>query len=144
MHTGSAGVGSTGGSSGSAAGTGAGGGAATLPPLDGQTYPQPPGVGTGKEYHVAQTGSDQNNGASAASAFRTLQHAVDVVRPGDVILVHDGQFDGFVVRAAQFGSDTAWIVMRAFEQAQPVVRGPGAGPPVYFSAASCDESNDLV
>ena len=43
------------------------------------------------ELHVSPAGSDQNTGTSAAP-FRTIQHAADLARPGDVITVHEGVY----------------------------------------------------
>jgi parallel beta-helix repeat protein len=44
-------------------------------------------------YHVATTGLDTNSG-SAAQPWRTLQHAVDSIAPGDTILVAAGTYAG--------------------------------------------------
>ncbi len=47
-------------------------------------------------YHVDPGGSDANDG-SAGTPWATLQHAANQVAPGDVVLVHDGTYDGFQV-----------------------------------------------
>jgi hypothetical protein len=153
--TASGGQASSGSTAGGAGGNGAGGskggalgaGGSTptpIPDFDGANYPAPPGAGTGTEYHVANSGDDGDTGASPDHAFKTLQHAVETVKPGDVVLVHSGQYAGFVVRASNFGSAQAWIVMRAADADPPVIRGTGSGPTVYFYAASCDEENGLT
>lgn len=141
---GSTGSGATPGTSGSAAAGAGGGPPPPIPDFDGAAYPAPPGAGTGTEYHVADGGDDSSSGKSASDAFKTLQHAVEAVAPGDVILVHAGQYAGFTVRADNFGNEQAWIVMRAADGETPVVRGTGAGPTVYFYAASCDEDKGLT
>src|SRR5262245_34202497 len=44
--------------------------------------------------HVATTGNDANDG-SGASPWKTLQHAADVVNPGDTVNVAAGNYVGF-------------------------------------------------
>lgn len=46
-------------------------------------------------YHVATTGSNRASG-TAARPLRTVQEAVERVRPGDTILVHEGVYSGVV------------------------------------------------
>lgn len=43
-------------------------------------------------YHVARTGDDSNDGLSRASAWRTINHAADRVRPGDTVLLAGGDY----------------------------------------------------
>ena len=44
----------------------------------------------GNSYYVSSsTGSDSNDG-SLASPFKTIQHAADIVNPGDVVIIRDG------------------------------------------------------
>lgn len=47
--------------------------------------------GSAAEFHVAVKGADANAG-TADAPFRTIQHAADIARPGDVITVHAGIF----------------------------------------------------
>lgn len=47
------------------------------------------------EYHVAKTGSDQNDG-SAASPFLTINKAAMILKPGDVVTVHEGVYREWV------------------------------------------------
>lgn len=47
------------------------------------------------DYWVAPGGNDTNSGLSAGSAWATLQHAADLVGPGDVVHVLDGAYTGF-------------------------------------------------
>jgi hypothetical protein len=43
------------------------------------------------EFHVSTLGNDTNAGTQAAP-LRTIQHAADLARPGDVITVHEGVY----------------------------------------------------
>lgn len=51
----------------------------------------------GTDYYVSNSGSNANNGLSLATAFETLQHAADIVLPGDRVLVVDGTYTGFAL-----------------------------------------------
>lgn len=42
-------------------------------------------------YYIATTGNDSNAGTSS-SPFLTIQHAADVVNPGDTVIVKDGTY----------------------------------------------------
>jgi hypothetical protein len=49
-------------------------------------------TGSGVCYYVSPTGSDSNAGTSA-SPFQTIQHAANVVNPGDMVIVRDGTYN---------------------------------------------------
>jgi hypothetical protein len=72
------------------------------------------------EYYVAGSGSDSNDGLSAATAFRTLQHAAGLVAPGDTVWVMNGTYDPVTLTTS--GTSTSWITWEAF---------PGQKPEVY-------------
>jgi parallel beta-helix repeat protein len=55
------------------------------------------GTASAATYYVATTGSDSNNGSSTAP-WQTLQHAVETIAPGDVILVRTGTYAGCRIR----------------------------------------------
>jgi len=73
--------------------TDSGSGACTSIP----TIAQPAGGGTAGTFIVSPTGDDTADG-TAASPWRTVQHAVDVAASGSTIRVHAGTFAGFNVR----------------------------------------------
>src|SRR5882762_1883272 len=52
-------------------------------------------TGSGVCYYVSPTGSDSNAGTSAAP-FQTIQHAANVVNPGDMVIVRDGTYNAGV------------------------------------------------
>jgi len=45
----------------------------------------------GKDYHVSKTGSDLYTG-TRVKPFRTIQHAAELARPGDRIIIHSGVY----------------------------------------------------
>lgn len=61
-------------------------------------------------YEVSTDGDDANAG-SAQKPWRTLQHAADSVKSGDVVLVNDGTYAGF--RMTKSGSENARIVFKS-------------------------------
>jgi Bacterial Ig domain/Right handed beta helix region len=48
---------------------------------------------TATSYFVSTTGSDGNNGMSAANAWRTMQHAANTVPSGDTVIVAQGTYN---------------------------------------------------
>jgi hypothetical protein len=77
-------------------------------------------TGSGVCYYVAPTGSDSNAGTST-SPFLTIQHAANVVNPGDMVIVRDGTYNN----AAVSGVGSKLIVMS---------RGGTASNHVVFTA----------
>jgi hypothetical protein len=63
-------------------------------------------TGSGVCYYVDPTGSDSNSGTSTAP-FLTIQHAANVVNPGDMVIVRDGTYSN----AALSGVGTKLVVM---------------------------------
>jgi hypothetical protein len=64
--------------------------------------------GTRTVYVEANGGSDSDTGTSPSTAYATIQHAVDVARPGDRILVGPGTY-GYVSIYGYRGDPTQWL-----------------------------------
>jgi len=77
-------------------------------------------TGSGVCYYVSPTGADSNSGTSTAP-FLTIQHAANVVNPGDMVIVRDGTYNN----AAVSGVGSKLIVMS---------RGGTAANHVVFTA----------
>jgi len=73
-------------------------------------------------FHVAVNGNDANPGTKTAP-FRTIQHAADVARPGDVILVHAGIYRERVSPPRGGTSDADRIVYEAAPGEKVVISG---------------------
>lgn len=58
--------------------------------------PVTPPTGSGVTYYVSPTGSDTANGGSA-TPWKTLQNAVQYLKPGDTLNVRAGSYAGFIV-----------------------------------------------
>jgi len=69
-----------------------------------------------KQYYISPTGADANPGTSRLP-LRTIQHAADVVKPGDTVIVNDGVYtgknSGAVVTLNLGGSSGAWITFKS-------------------------------
>jgi hypothetical protein len=57
-----------------------------------------------RTFYVATTGSDAAAG-SAAAPWRTLQHAADAVRAGDLVVVRPGRYAGFNLETSGSAAD---------------------------------------
>ena len=76
----------------------------------------------GANFYVAPTGLDTNPG-TYASPWATLQKAVDIIKPGDVIMVLPGTYAGF--RIENSGTVAAAKKIRALTPLTVVVNRPG-------------------
>jgi parallel beta-helix repeat protein len=76
----------------------------------------------GATYYVAAGGSDGNTGSSTAP-WATLQHAVEMIGPGDTILVGSGTYAG--ARIEKSGLATARKRLKADTGAQVLLNAPG-------------------
>lgn len=92
----------------------------------------------GKTYIVATTGSDSNNGLTVATPFLTIQHALDIVNPGDTIAVRAGTYNQRLI-ASRPGVSTARITLRGYAKEMPILRGTTAGPTLYFYTQACED-----
>ncbi|MGQ0665536.1 MAG: DUF1565 domain-containing protein [Nitrospiraceae bacterium] len=80
------------------------------------------------DFHVATTGNDSNPGTQNMP-WRTIQHAADVVNPGDVIAVHGGIYTESVhlIRGGTVGNP---ITFEAYPGETPIMDGTTLGGPV--------------
>jgi hypothetical protein len=85
-----------------------------------------------RQWHVSGAGNDNNDGKTATKAFRTLKKAATIVKPGDVVLIGNGDYTdidksdgGAVVTLSTSGRADAWITWKAAPGAKPVVRPAG-------------------
>ncbi len=93
------------------------------------TAPAPGGqaVAVPVKYYVSGTGFDANNGLSPEKAFRNIQRAADVTRPGDTVYIMDGIYKRDeptrnIVNITRSGRSDAWITYQAFPGHRPELR----------------------
>jgi len=82
-------------------------------------------TGHGVCYYVDATAGNDASPGTSARPFRTLQHAADLVNPGDGVVVKDGVYTGgsTVVTISRSGTAANWIVFRAAHRWGAVVDG---------------------
>jgi parallel beta-helix repeat protein len=77
-------------------------------------------------YYVSGSGRDSNDGRSTSSAFRTIQKAADLTKPGDTVLIMNGlytnMYPGWVVNITRSGTANAWIKYRAYPGHSPKIK----------------------
>ncbi len=83
-------------------------------------------------WHVSGTGKDSNDGKSPETAFRSLQKAADLVKPGDVVLIGNGIYTNAekgngsaVLSINKSGRADAWITWKARPGQHPEIRPSG-------------------
>ncbi len=82
-------------------------------------------------YHLdGDVGDNKNDGLSHNTAFKTLQHAVDQLGPGDTLLVHEsdipyGYAQKYEIRVTKSGLPEAYITIKAADGEQPVINTNG-------------------
>jgi hypothetical protein len=81
----------------------------------------------GATYYVSPTGSDSSSGNKNAP-FRNIQKAADVVKPGDTVIVKDGNYtdhnnDNWVLRIRKGGSPGRVITFIAENKHRAVIDG---------------------
>jgi hypothetical protein len=77
-------------------------------------------------YYVSGSGSDSNDGLTAATAFLTLQHAANLTQPGTTIYVMNGTYTNScagcdVLDVSIPGTASAWITYAAYPGQTPVI-----------------------
>jgi hypothetical protein len=83
-------------------------------------------------FYVSPQGDDSASGLTLRTPFRTPQHAADLTRPGDTVLLLDGTYTSpasDVLTIHNPGSPAAWITFAAAPGAHPILRG---GPKTWM------------
>ena len=83
-------------------------------------------------WHVSGDGKDSNDGKSPETAFRSLQKVVNLVQPGDVVLIGNGIYSNAdksngsaVLSITSSGKPNAWITWKARAGHKPEIRPMG-------------------
>ncbi|MHA2401966.1 MAG: right-handed parallel beta-helix repeat-containing protein [Candidatus Kariarchaeaceae archaeon] len=73
------------------------------------------GLTAQNKYFVATEGLDSNDG-STQFPFKTIQHAANIVAPGDTVIVKDGTYTGGgneILSINRGGTSSAWVVFKS-------------------------------
>lgn len=80
-------------------------------------------------YYVAPTGNNDNPGTSS-SPFLTIQHAANIVNPGDTVIVKDGTYTApaseCLVLLHRGGTENNWITFQSENKYGAVLDGENA------------------
>jgi hypothetical protein len=105
---------------------------------------------TAKEWFVTRTGSDQNDGASIANAFATIQQGISKLEPGDILTIGPGEYTQTAFRK-NFGSLDKETLIRAQIPGTVLIRGDIKLPPVtkvegyrFIYVTDCDQPVNAV
>ncbi|HUU83151.1 MAG TPA: right-handed parallel beta-helix repeat-containing protein [Phycisphaerae bacterium] len=94
------------------------------PPVPGGEYYAPDRPRTnGVEYYVAPDGDDSNAGTIDAP-WATIQHAAEVLEPGNIVYLRDGVYSEAVVTESS-GTADADITFAAYPDERPIMDGTG-------------------
>jgi hypothetical protein len=81
---------------------------------------------SGRIYHVSPGGNDNNDG-SASSPLRTIQRGVELVNPGETVLIHSGVYRDTsrsdFLRISKSGTTEAPIIVKAAPGQEVVIDG---------------------
>jgi hypothetical protein len=83
---------------------------------------------SGTTYYVATTGSDANPG-TAASPFRTIQHAANVAVAGDTVLVHAGIYKELLEPPHSGNASQGYIIFSSYPGETATIDGTGLSIP---------------
>lgn len=103
---------------------------------------------TRKTYYVSGVGNDKNTGLSSSSAFRTIQKAANLTKPGDTVLIMNGVYKnarpaGQLVSITRSGTANAWIKFKAYPGHFPKLQHNGWNGILIHNGASYIEVNGL-
>ena len=73
-------------------------------------------------YYVATNGNDNNQG-TLQSPWRTIQHAADVMQPGDVVYIRGGEYNE-QVQSVRNGTANAYITFAGYQNEVVIIRSP--------------------
>lgn len=71
---------------------------------------------------VSTYGNDANDGRTALTPWRTIQHAANIARPGDVVCMRGGVYEERVVINIS-GNDNQYITLQSYSNEQAVLDG---------------------
>jgi parallel beta-helix repeat protein len=79
------------------------------------------------KYYVSEKGFDANNGLSPGKAFRNIQRAADVTKPGDTVYIMNGVYKRDepscnIVNITRSGKPDAWITYQALPGHKPELK----------------------
>src|SRR5438876_618335 len=81
-------------------------------------------ISNGLAFYVSTTGNDASSGTSG-SPWRTIQHAANMVQPGDTIYVYGGTYNETVTINASGNSTAGYITFQSYPGQTAIIDGTG-------------------
>jgi parallel beta-helix repeat protein len=89
------------------------------------TKPLDPPPVTGKTYFVATTGNNEGNDGSQAKPWRSIQHGMNQLHPGDRLYIRGGEYRESMLTLARSGKADAYITVAGYPGEQVKVINAG-------------------
>jgi len=83
---------------------------------------------TAQDLYVSPGGFDANSGLSVSEPMKTIQHAADLITPGDTVFIMDGTYAstyGPVLNIERSGHEESYITFKAYPNHNPVLFASG-------------------
>jgi len=95
-------------------------------------------------YYVSTTGSDSNSGTSAASAWKTLQHAADTAAAGDTVYVLGGTYNQKLKISTSGSAAGGYITFQNYEGQTAILDGTGLSVSEGEGLVEIDNSSYVI
>ncbi len=100
-------------------------------------------------YYVSSTCSDKNNGRTENTAFANPQAALDQAKPGDIILLMNGNYSGIdsqpaVASFIHSGTPSAWITLKNYPGHAPTILCNGKDGVRIYQGLKSSYSNSPI
>jgi hypothetical protein len=94
---------------------------------------------SGATYYVATNGADANSGTTTNAPWRTIQHAADMLAPGDTALVRGGIYNEAVTFHVSGSAAGGYVTFQSYPGETAIVDGTGLPIPQLDYAAGLFE-----
>ncbi|MBC7888595.1 MAG: hypothetical protein H7Z13_12000, partial [Ferruginibacter sp.] len=100
-------------------------------------------------YYVSPSGNDKNDGRTEKTAFANPQSALNVAKPGDIILLMNGNYSGAenqpaVASFVSSGLPSAWITLKNYPGHQPVILCNGKDGVLIARGTQATQNNSPI
>ena len=78
---------------------------------------------TAGDYYISLNGSDNNDGKTLGTAFKTIAHALEVANGGDTILMKGGEYRQAEIRYRKLNDTGKYITLQNYNNEKVVIKG---------------------
>ncbi len=94
-------------------------------------------------YYVSPSGNDSSSGL-IGTPFKTIQHAADIVNPGDTVIVKDGSYTSantYMLTISRSGTSSNWITFKSENKWGAVLDGQNTSDAAILFSANASYIN---